>query len=431
MEFGSFIGGVAEPRDNDRHAMNGDFQSFDGVRQRVHAILGSVDLAPLRETDVYFVRDLYGRVRVLVDEPASDSVRGVLVELATRLSRELGAHGHPPDASLLALDVSASTLLGSSARKIADRIFWVDRLVTGNGWRTVNTSASRRDRYTLYSVEGGVGRSTTAVVLAWHLAQQGERVLVVDLDVESPGLGSVVLDQSAQPEFGIVDWFVEDLVGQGAHVLERMIGTPTWAEDLDGSVAVVPAHGRHPGEYLAKLGRIHMATDLPWTERPDRVITSLEDAWQPTMLVIDGGSGLHDTAAAAVTSIGAHVLLFATDSESAWTTCERIFSHWRTHDLAEKMRDRLSIVSALTPEIDTAKYLAAFTERCRHLFRCHLFDGVAPHEFSVPHSPLPIHWNRRLAAGSSLRRIDAASVTLAYSAFLRSFDCRLRRATAR
>ena len=147
--------------------------------------------------------------------------------------------------------------------------------------------------------------------------------------------------------------------------------------------------------------------------------------------------GFHDIAAATVTDLGAHVLLFATDSYSNWANCRILFDHWREHDLAEPMRDRLSIVSALTPELGTDEYLASFAERSWDLFRDHLYDDVAPlstgnefsfalHEPSAPHHPLPIHWNRGLAAGSSLHRIDATPVGLAYSAFLQSFDARVR-----
>ena len=68
-------------------------------------------------------------------------------------------------------------------------------------------------RCTLHSVKGGVGRSTTAAVLARHLARSEERVLVVDLDIESSGLASAVLERRTQPDFGGVDWFVEELVG--------------------------------------------------------------------------------------------------------------------------------------------------------------------------------------------------------------------------
>ena len=421
--------------------MKEEFVSFDSVQQRARTILESMDLASLHGNPVYLVRNLYGRVRIIADEPGSESARSALADLAARLSHELGAHGHPPDASLLILDTAAFRLLDDSAIKITDGIFWVDRMVTNTGWWTVDRRQLRPSRYTLFSVKGGVGRSTTAVVLAWHLARQGERVLVVDLDVESPGLGSAALDQGAQPDFGVVDWFVEDSVGQGHYVIERMTGTPAWAGDLEGAVTVVPAHGRDPGEYLTKLGRVYLDTDEPWTERINNMITQLETAWKPTVVLIDSRSGLHDIAAATVTDLGAEVLLFATDSESAWTDYKILFAHWRDHELAWEMRGRLSIVSALTPEIDTEKYLSGFTERSWHLFRDHLYDDIAPrytgddfsfdlHDVPAPHRPLPIYWNRGMATGTSLHKIDVAPVTLAYSAFLQSFDSQLRPATA-
>ena len=320
-------------------------------------------------------------------------------------------------------------------------MFWVERMVTNNGWQTINGSAPQTNRYTLFSVKGGVGRSTTAVVLAWHLARKGERVLIVDLDVESPGLGSAVLDQDTHPEFGVVDWFVEDLVGQGGHVVEHMTGTPTWARDLEGIITVVPAHGRDPGEYLTKLGRVYLDTDSPWSERINSMITQLEMAWKPTVVLVESRSGLHDIAASTVTDLGADILLFATDSESAWVDYKILFAHWGAHQLAEDMRSRLSIVSALTPEIDTDEYLAGFAERSWHLFRDHLYDDVVPnctgddfsfdlHDPSAPHRPLPIYWNRGMAAGTSLHGIDVAPVMLAYSAFLASFDSQLRPAIA-
>lgn len=420
--------------------MNDEFVSFDSVRQRVHATLDSMDLAPLQGTDVYLVRNLYGKVRVIADETIGESARSTLTELASRLSRELGAHGHPPDSALLTLDTSAFRLLDRSTRRVSDSMFWIDRVVTNAGWWTVDKPDVRRDVYTLFSVKGGVGRTTTAVVLAWHLARQGERVLVVDLDVESPGLGSAALDRGAQPDVGVVDWFVEDSVGQGDQVIERMTGTPAWAGDLEGTVTVVPAHGRNPGEYLAKLGRVYLDTDVSWTKRLDCLITDLQTAWSSTVVLIESRSGLHDIAAATVTDIGAHALLFAVDSHSTWTDYKVLFDHWRKGDLAEPMRERLSIVSALTPELGTDEYLASFAEHSWNLFRDHLYDDVAPastgnefsfalHEPSAPHCPLTIHWNRGLAAGSSLHKIDATPVGLAYSAFLQSFDAQVRPTT--
>ena len=42
---------------------------------------------------------------------------------------------------------------------------------------------------TFYSFKGGTGRSMALANVAWILASQGKRVLAVDWDLDSPGLG--------------------------------------------------------------------------------------------------------------------------------------------------------------------------------------------------------------------------------------------------
>ena len=413
---------------------------FDDMWDCVSGVLKTVSSTALSDAGrVYVVRDLMGRVRLSASEHAeTNETRRLLQGLAQKLQDTLGPHGAPAEQGVLFVDPGLLADLDKEAREIHPGVYWAERLITGSDWWTV--AVPRRPtsavRYTLYSVKGGVGRSTTAAVLAWHLARRGEVVLVVDLDLESPGLSSAMLDPRERPEFGITDWFVEDLVGQADHVAARMVTAPTWAHDIDGDVRVVPAHGREPGEYLAKLGRVYLDTDVPWTERLGRLLSRLEETYQPSVVLLESRSGLHDIAAATVTDLGAQVLLFAVDAESHWTDYRMLFRHWYTHDLAPKVRDRLSIVSALTPEIDTERYLQRFQEQAWDVFREHLYDDVKPsdglqddfsfdlHEEGAPHDPIPIHWSTGLAAGASLRDLERQRTTVrqAYVHFLPRFD---------
>lgn len=413
------------------------FVPFDSVRSRVVEVLkGSPDeLHGLGE--VYLVRNLYGKLRLAVseavreDEDRRNAVRG----LAVRLQEKLGAYAYPEETAVLFVDSERLNALREDASEIASNVYWVDRLMTGSDWWTVSPPPPKDGprRYTLFSVKGGVGRSTTAAVLAWHLARNGERVLVVDLDLESPGLSSAMLDARTQPEFGVTDWFVEDLVGQGEQVIGRMAAHPSWSPELEGDVRVVPAHGSEPGEYLAKLGCVHVGAGTTWAKRLGGLLSRLEEIQKPTVVLLESRSGLHDIAAATVTDLNARVLLFAADSESTWTDYGILFRHWQSHDLARSIRERLFTVSALTPELDTELYLQRFQQQAWNLFRDHLYDEIAPantgDEFSfgldddeAPHHPIPIHWNRGLAAGASLRFLDRAAVYQAYAAFLEWFD---------
>ena len=388
---------------------------------------------------IYVIRDLYGKVRLAVSEAHQDdeSARRWLNDQAKLLQQRLAARSFPPEDAVLFLDDALMEELHRDGREISPSIFWIDRLLTGAGWWNVNSNPLDTPMYTLYSVKGGVGRSTTAAVLAWHLARKGQNVLVVDLDLESPGISSAMLDHSLQPEFGVVDWFVEDMVGQGDHVIEGMIAQPTWHQELPGDVRIVPAHGAEPGEYLAKLGRVYMDTDVRWTERLKNLLQKLGENIKPSLVLLESRSGLHDIAAATVTDLDAHVLLFAADSEANWQDYGILFEHWSKLGLANDIRRRLSIVSSLTPEIDTEKYMRRFRERSWDIFQEYLYDSLdsddEPYGFafelteeSAPHDPIPVHWTRGLAAGASLRNIEGTTVAQAYSVFFQRFDELLR-----
>ena len=424
--------------------MNDGFVSFDDIWKRVVDAVVALEPLPDGVDGIYLVRNLYGQVAVSVSDTVEldTTCRLALDRLAARLGKALGAHAAPKENAILFVPASLLAQVRGVGREVRPRVHLVDRLVTAGDWWTVGEFGASRTaaRCALYSIKGGVGRSTTAAVLAWHLARTGQRVLVVDLDLESPGLSSALLERERRPDFGVTDWFVEALVGQEEHVIERMTAAPRWAQDFDGDVRVVPAHGREAGEYLAKLGRVHMdAADDPWTARLGRLLEGLENAFEPDVVVLESRSGLHDIAAATVTDLGAQVLLFATDSESNWTDYRILFRHWQRHELAERIRERLSIVSALTPDLDTENYVQRFREHAWDLFRDHLYDEVRtlddsdPFSFDVqdegaPHDPLVVHWTRGLAAGASLRDLetDVDTVRRAYAPFLGRFDRLLR-----
>ena len=418
--------------------MSNAFVPFDDVRRRVKDALGAVGL-PENAPPIYVIRDMFGKIGLSVSDEfeSDDGLSAALSRLAEALSARLGAHGRASNRNILWVHRELLGTLKATAQEVDAGVVFADRLMVGGGWWQVGDrrQGGGSRRYTLHSIKGGVGRSTTAAVLAWHLARRGEDVLVVDLDLESPGLAATVLPEAAQPTFGVVDWFVEELVGQGDDVLGRMVASPAWAHDLTGGVWVAPAHGHDPGEYLAKLGRVYVDTAAdPWTARLRRMLERLETTLSPTVVLIESRSGLHDIAAATVADLDADVMLFAVDSPSTWSDYGILFDHWSARGLAPRIRDRLSIVSALTPELGTERYLERFRENAWNIFRDRLYDsllgsddptdavsyGLSSEE--APHSPFVIRWNRGLASGASLRHLEDTAVDQAYWPFLKRFD---------
>ena len=337
--------------------MSRKFVGFDEMRRRVRAAFDGAAL-PDEVDRIYLVRNMLGKVRISVPETLEhdENCHGALRSLARRLGGVMGAHGYLPndetdDTGVLFVSDRTLKLLDKEVRPIPDlpglpphrKVYWAERLVTGSDWWTVESADTNRKmakRWTLFGAKGGLGCTTTAAVLARECARKGERVLVVDLDLESPGLSSAMLDAGARPEFGVTDWFVEDLGGQGDAVAERMAAAPDWAGELEGEVNVAPAHGAEPGEYLAKLGRVYMSSrGKGWSSRLERMLNRLKDEFSPTLVLIESRNGLHDIAAATVTDIDADVLLFAADSHSNWDDYRILFQHWRDKDVAERIRD--------------------------------------------------------------------------------------------
>ena len=421
--------------------MSTDFVGFDEMRQRVRKAFESAAL-PDAVDRLYLVRNMIGKVRISVPEKLErdESCHGALRGLARELGGVMGAHGYLPDEAddtgVLFVSDGMLKLLDKEARPIPDlpglpahcTVYWAERLVTGSDWWTVRPPADAKRtarRWTLFGAKGGLGCTTTAAVLAREYARKGEQVLVVDLDLESPGLSSAMLDADARPEFGVTDWFVEDLVGQEGAVMEKMTATPAWARDLEGGVRIAPAHGRRPREYLAKLGRVYMSSrGKDWGSRLEKMLSGLEDACSPNLVLIESRNGLHDIAAAAIAAIDADVLMFATDSDSSWENYSILFRHWREYlfrnppdgykEAANRLRERLHIVSAMTPPSGDS-YLNGFRKRSRRPFADNLYDDA-------PHDPLVVYWDRGFAAGASLCRFDDEAITRAYGSFLDDFE---------
>jgi hypothetical protein len=366
-------------------------------------------------------RDLNGIVRLIVDEKfendgeaekaIDDIVRILSVHLESRLA----------DKNIVIYESSLDEIIkGTPHFSLKDdpNVIIIDRLLTETDWTNIGP-ATDTHRIVFYSIKGGVGRSTALAVSAWALAEQGKKVMVLDIDLESPGISSSLLPYEKCPVYGIVDWLVEDLVNNGPAVLPYMVGLSDISHN--GVVYVVPAHGKEAGEYLAKLGRVwmpkHRGGNLrePWQIRLNRLIGDLETQYQPDIVLIDSRAGIDEVSSACITSLGAEIiLLFALDSEQTWSGYDILFRHWMRNNAVEKIRGRLQIVGALIPEISQQEYIDGLCERAWDLFTNKLYDQIpadnpASELFNydksnseAPHYPWCIMWNRGFAALQNL-----------------------------
>ena len=373
--------------------------------------------------DYVLIRDMQGRIRIAIND-----LRENRPELDSQLSQELlslGVHanndGNPvlfqddffdPDAIFNSPDILQVYLPDSD-----NPIRLIDRQITGEDWLRVIPENDRKSppRLVFYGVKGGVGRSTALTLLAYELARSGKRILLIDLDLESPGLSGLLLPPDRLAEFGIVDWLVEDMLGQGATVLKRMISISPLSEYTQGEIRVVAAMGLAENFYLAKLSRVY--SDLAkerFAQRVYRLVSDLEMQEQPDVVLIDSRAGLHDLAAISIMGLASYAFLFATDSAQTWQGYRLLFSHWQIHpSILKNVRDKLIMVQGLFPESEQIIRKNSFLEKSYTLFSDTIYETISPkpdpdnnpeaedvfnydmNDTSAPHYPLLIKWNNR------------------------------------
>lgn len=371
--------------------------------------------------ELTLVRDLRGRIRLLLNgnrASYADDALNELDRLADELSKSLGNYAYPPDRTLLFAGelMQGLEIASSPDRLLLDtdapvKLYLLDRQITGQDWlRDTLPRTTTNPRVTFFGIKGGVGRSTALVIWAWHLARQGKRVVIFDLDLESPGVSSTLLPPQYLPDFGIVDWFVEDGVGQAEAVERELVARSPLSKGQPGDIRVVPAFGSKTGDYLPKLARCYMdgpeSGTTSWASRLEGLVSRIETLETPDVAILDSRAGIHDIAAVAITRLDAQSLLFAVDSPQTWNAYRFLFGHWRQHPALASVRERLQVVAAMVPETGREDHLTRLREHAWDIFREHLYDEAPPdstdafnfdfNDEEAPHYPWPFFWHRAL-----------------------------------
>jgi MinD-like ATPase involved in chromosome partitioning or flagellar assembly len=390
---------------------------------------------------VIIIRDLYGRIRLALDTEN--------IQNQDRISQDLHkAMGHysPGTDNIIMFknDLFDAAAVFESDDAIPLRNYpgryLLDRQLTGQDWRRLPLEGdlNKLNRATLFSIKGGVGRSTALAVWAYYLASFGKKVLVLDLDLESPGIGNTLLPQDNFPTYGVLDWLIEDAVGQADEsLLQDMVANSPLSGESGGSVRVVPSGGINDKNYLPKLARAYLEVNYPdqpksFAQRLSAMLKQLEEYEKPDVTLIDSRAGLHDIAAVTVSRLNSQAFLFAVESSQTWYAYSLLFNHWQDHPALESFRDNLKMVAAMVPEVNQASYLERFKESSYKLWSESLYEetdkgSIDNFNFDLnasdaPHYPLRIDWSQRFQEFNPLKQLElltSAHINAVYGDFLK------------
>jgi len=324
--------------------------TFSSVLSEFHALLASELSTASPFSEVTVIRDLKGVLRVIVKPNAttpSATTATAIANLETALAN-LGAWFvapvlstasrdavHRGIASALHQQATAWTHAATIPNVILKKL---ERRLTKDSWTSDEEKApawplkkQTPPIVAFFSFKGGVGRTTALVGCALLLAQDSEnKVAVVDLDLEAPGLGPFLNVTTTR---GILDVLVDHAVtGQ---VDLNAASSPPQGNAFPTNVMVFPASGGAiDDEYVEKLGRLDFGRAAIGTADPPVLgaLKALLDALKRDMythILLDARAGLHDLGGLALHGLAHIDVIVARPSEQTWPGLRHALGHLR------------------------------------------------------------------------------------------------------
>ena len=314
----------------------------DSLRVFVSVLETQLGASPVQKGLI--LRDVEGRLAFVAPAPMSDEQR---VRAEAALTERLGPYARGGGRTVLAPDAPGAERWLASPEARPERVHTdngeavevrvLDRRAAGGDWMSEPAAPWKTPpaRMVFASMKGGVGRSTALAVLAVDLSRT-RNVLVVDLDLEAPGLGQMLIADADRPRFGALDWYMESsLQAVEPAFLEEMVA-PSRLRAGNGLIDVVPALGtsadEHPANVLAKLSRAYLGGvdeqgATTFLQQTRKLIDNLVVRSQYDAVLVDARAGLNETTAAAILGLGADVLLFGVDTPQTFAAHRYLLAH--------------------------------------------------------------------------------------------------------
>jgi tetratricopeptide (TPR) repeat protein len=206
---------------------------------------------------------------------------------------------------------------------------------------------------TFYSFKGGVGRTMAMANVGLSLARAGRRVLLVDFDLEAPGLDTFDLLRPPEPTCGVVDFVDEYRKSRIAPDVKKFIYEPPH-EGLKGKVWVMPT-GKQDAGYGQRLNSIDWR-QLYAEEDGYLLFEDLKQQWaselSPDYVLIDSRTGHTDVGGICTRQLPDAVALLFFPNEQNRRGLEVVMRDIRLESQESERTIELFFVASNVPDLD-------------------------------------------------------------------------------
>ena len=231
---------------------------------------------------------------------------------------------------------------------------------------------------TFYSYKGGVGRTLAATNFAVYLAKLGQRTVLLDFDLEAPGVDSkfpnLVIPSNHRGLLNYILHYQETNSDPGPVEPLAIEVPPTL---ISGSIAplwLLPAGDYLSAEYYQMLSRLDWS--FLFQERDgvaffQQLLVRIKEEFRPDYLIVDSRTGIGEIAGVCTQQLADEVVILSSLSSESIKVTKHIAQLIRRSEVAKALEKSIDIkvVVSRVPKLENLENLK---QRC-----CELFDVEA------------------------------------------------------
>ncbi len=267
----------------------------------------------------YIIQNVYGKIIVYVDSKVDDILENLKKQLTDEIDVWLGTCERYEDNYFARMEIEGWK---KESTPVKDRIWVFEKYITNVYWDAKRKKRAKCPLHSklvsFYSFKGGVGRTTTMMMAAIGVAKRGKKVVVLDFDLEAPGVSSFFPEETLS-QYGILDFFVEcNACPDAINIDEYLypVGEYCHVNQYGGEIYILPAVGvaaRNDIEtYRKNLMRFDMDVPAYDGEKTpiDLLLTKIDIFLEPDYIFIDTRSGIHQIGGITLTRYSDLAVLF-------------------------------------------------------------------------------------------------------------------------
>lgn len=174
---------------------------------------------------------------------------------------------------------------------------------------------------TFYSFKGGVGRSTALALVAGMLANRKRRVVMIDFDLEAPGLTALFpenLSGGDEGSLGLLDYLHQRYLTPDKQ-LPKITDCIRQVESKSrGELFLLPA-GEYNENYIHRLADLSIKSMYSRDDNPvHQLINDIKESLSPDVILIDARTGFDDSGAIALLDLADTGVICFTPTEQSF-----------------------------------------------------------------------------------------------------------------